>query len=987
MPRTLMLLLCLFVHAAGAEPLRLVEEGEPRASIHLRAGASPVEAYAAEELQTHLHKISGANVPIQTGREEKGAAILIAALEEDAALADRLGIDPTALGEEETLIRREGESLYLVGRTPRAALYATYTFLQDHLGCRWFWPGPEGEYLPSLRTIEIGALNERQRPGLAVRSFGINHPHYDEATDIWMARQRLNVRHLQSRFPKDAPEQLHRRGFRVAIAGHNLTLPQRELEAHPQWAAEIAGKRSAARVGRRQPHLCWSNPGVQQALVAQLSQWLAEHPQVDTLSLSATDHTLFCECAECRSMAADVSTRWQELCALLIARIKPSHPRVSFWALAYQAYRDVPHRAAPLDYVGYCAYNADYLRPLLQSPEANAALKQDLLAWKARGLPVGLRGYELIAFAEPMWTPLLRYTVEEKQWLHAHGLAGSYSEVAPYGHPLDKPAEQQGWVANRLTIYAAAQALWNPTLPPEAILTDWMQTLYGPAAEPMLAHYRLLESAWLGLEQPLTYFLHPPVAFAGKFLTPERISTASEHLQIARKLAQGEPRRLAQIELEARLFARWQSAYLYHEGRKHHGEAWALRLPEPAASFPAETAWAEAPALPAFEDRTGALAAEPTEVRLLWDAQALYLRIRCADSAPEQLVAKYSGHDENLFGDDSVELFLQPDETPGYAHLGFNFVGARYDARHLPGSGPDPAWNPHWSVATRRTATGWEADVTLPFQSFGGTPPAENGLLRLALKRSRPATRRQANPALLNTGWPDASYHNAHALGRVSLLHTAPKRHEVVVYHGGAPAVNLVGELVRRDFTVTSVETGEAALAEALERKPAMILIRCTRQTGLSAEWLHDHLRAYLEAGGIAVLSAAGPLPLERWLGDPGLAVAWSGWGVDRRRRTHFVAQGAWTAEPHDLRPAFQRRVSPASGYLPAEPGRWQVLAASRLEDERECPYLLATPIGSGMLYLTSSNMGYSGGGEIFGRHHPGNAAALLGNLLNARRR
>src|SRR5690606_25452795 len=78
--------------------------------------------------------------------------------------------------EEEIRIALRGDTLYLAGPTPRAALQATYTFLQDTLGARWFWPGESGEYLPKQATISIGALDVRQIPSLAERSLSINSP-------------------------------------------------------------------------------------------------------------------------------------------------------------------------------------------------------------------------------------------------------------------------------------------------------------------------------------------------------------------------------------------------------------------------------------------------------------------------------------------------------------------------------------------------------------------------------------------------------------------------------------------------------------------------------------------------------------------------------------------------------------------------------------------------------------------------------------------
>lgn len=956
--------------SALADELLLIEGGTPRGQIFTAPEAGAVERYAARELQEHLEKISGARLP-QASSAEKGGGVVIAALEGQSALAKEVGIDPATLGDEEVVIQRRGDRLWLVGKTPRAALYATYTFLHDHLDCRWLWPGPEGEFLPQRETITVGDLAERQQPSLRLRSLGINHPHHDEATDTWMARQRMNYRTVQGRFSEALLTNFHERGFEIVLGGHGLTLPQALLDEHPEYAAEVGGRRSAAKVGRRQPHLCWSNAEVRKALAQQLREKLHAHPQIDVVALMATDHTLFCECAACHAMAEDVSTRWQLLCTKVIAELQPEFPAKRFRASAYQAYRALPSQVAPLDYVAYCAYNANYLQPMFSSDTANAELKREMLAWKALGAPVGLRGYEMIPFSEPMWTPLARYIVDEKRWLRDNGFAGSLSEVAPYGYPKDRPDDRRGWTVNRLTLYAAAQAMWNADRSVDALLKEWMETLYGPAASQMIECYRIMETAWTNQGQPLTYFLHPPTAFSGRLLTAERVHQVHALFSQAEELLRDDPRRLKQLALERRMFENWREAFTRYQNKSDRYRVWAVRAP------------AEAPQFPAFEERDGRQAPEGTEVEATWNDEALTLRFLCRDAEPAKIVTKYSGRDENLFTDDNVELYLQWGEI-GYAHMVFNSAGARYDALTLPGGGGfDTAWNPDWQVRTERVPEGWRAEVTLPFAGLGVKPPAEGGRWRAAIKRSRPSARRTENPDLKNSGWPDASYHNAHGFGELHFVREAPLPKVVILYHIDPANVGLQGELLKRGLSVKTVQEGETALSRALAEDPALVLIRVAGgKMGLSDAYCREELLGYMERGGVVVLSAGGAAKPELWFDDPKLAVEWSGWTVDKRRRTSSWTSGEWVSGRFDLASAFGKRIAPASAFRPLHPERWETLASLRLQDQTEAAYLLKAQMGRGALYLTSSAMTASGGGEIFGRHHPANAAGLLDNLV-----
>jgi len=54
------------------------------------------------------------------------------------------------------------------------------------------------------------------------------------------------------------------------------------------------------------------------------------------------------------------------------------------------------------------------------------------------------------------------------------------------------------------------------------------------------------------------------------------------------------------------------------------------------------------------------------------------------------------------------------------------------------------------------------------------------------------------------------------------------------------------------------------------------------------------------------------------------------------------------------------------------------------MKNGEEHPYLLRAKAGKGLVVLTSSDLGYVGGWEMFGRQHSVNAANLIENLLEA---
>ncbi|MDD4817943.1 MAG: beta-N-acetylglucosaminidase domain-containing protein [Victivallaceae bacterium] len=89
-------------------------------------------------------------------------------------------------------------------------------------------------------------------------------------------------------------------------------------------------------------------------------------------------------------------------------------------------------------------------------------------------------------------------------------------------------------------------------------------------------------------------------------------------------------------------------------------------------------------------------------------------------------------HDENVYlSPDCVEMFIQPtsskavwlnSEPPsyGYAHLVFDSSANRYDEN---GVSSPLFYNPEWTVKTAETATGWRAEVFVPYSAFKPMEP------------------------------------------------------------------------------------------------------------------------------------------------------------------------------------------------------------------------------------------------------------------------
>jgi hypothetical protein len=180
--------------------LVLVEDGRPAAVIVTGDSPCPSQKMAAEELQYHLKRISGAELSILRESELRdlpGTRILVG----QSNLLRSLGIDTTKLKRETLIVKTGDGTLILAGEdggqvdpntvefcdvaVRTGTLYAVYDFLQDQLGCRWLWPGKTGEIIPKRKTVAVGALSIQETPKLFMRHFrpGIRERSKDPGED------------------------------------------------------------------------------------------------------------------------------------------------------------------------------------------------------------------------------------------------------------------------------------------------------------------------------------------------------------------------------------------------------------------------------------------------------------------------------------------------------------------------------------------------------------------------------------------------------------------------------------------------------------------------------------------------------------------------------------------------------------------------------------------------------------------------------------
>ena len=512
-------------------------------TIVVREDASPVQQYAGRELQHYLSRITGARFDILPepgarpaiilgdGPEARQAGIDVSALARDGY---SIRIEPTRIliagnddpGPKSRILLehldKPSNDYVLTSDVAwdfeRGTLYGAYRFLEE-CGCRWFLPGPRGEAITRDPDLSLPSLSLTEEPAFALRVFG---------RTVWRAAA---ARHVPLRgMLKKEVAQIGMNGIanrlwlmRVRASSEwfafNHRPPrtqweQRFGENHPDYFAVLPdGTRDLQgnAKGRHTGHLCYSQEGVFTETVADIDAyfegrtagsrgiperytekdkdnrgWAPNACYGDTVSLLPHDGFRGCRCPECMAKTRTDGPPWQTYSDLVwpfVARVArhvdARFPDKLIICLAYAGYSEVP---AGLDLpdnvvVGVCpktlnkTYNivADdsYAQLFELVSRLGKANDMPLLFWFHHLYRLGMR--QATSYGVPMLLP--RFF---KRFV---------TDLAPYGRLFFCELDHDSLMFEHLNRYVVMRLLFAPETDVDALLQDYVERFYGPAAE------------------------------------------------------------------------------------------------------------------------------------------------------------------------------------------------------------------------------------------------------------------------------------------------------------------------------------------------------------------------------------------------------------------------------------------------------------------------------------------------------------------------
>ena len=433
--------------------------------------ASPSEAYAAEQFQAFLEQAGGVRLAIVTEPGRADRHVFIGPSGPLAASPAGFGVE--GFGDEDLRIVIRDDVIVIAGGQPRGTLYGVYTFLEDYVGVRFLTH--DHIHVPELGPWRVvGPVDRFYHPPLAFR-----WSYYAETNrhPAFAAQNRTNTVPTEARLGGKTGLDLINHSFASLM-------PSGEFgEEHPEYYAFVDGERRPDLAnGGRATELCLTNPDVLRIVTERVLANLRARPEMENVSVSQNDNTMYCRCAECAAIDRREGGPSGSLIAFVNAvadEVAKEFPDVLVGTLAYAYTRQAPEAVKPRPNVQIqlCSVECCMLHPI-DDPDCplNVEFCRDMAKWGKVSPNVSMWNYNTNFHHYLLPCPNLRVIEPNIRYFVANNAMGAFMQAA-YNSP--------GGEFSDLRNYIMASLLWNPSRSGETLLDEFLRLHYKAAAPPI----------------------------------------------------------------------------------------------------------------------------------------------------------------------------------------------------------------------------------------------------------------------------------------------------------------------------------------------------------------------------------------------------------------------------------------------------------------------------------------------------------------------
>ncbi len=445
------------------------------------ATPSPAEKTAAADLKHYLDKALPAgfatDLTFHVGATE---------------FAEKYGLTPETLQEDQYVMRRLGNDIILTGGGSRGSLYAVYRFLEDYIGIHWWTP--EAESVPvHEKALTLPGFDRTETPVFLSRIVYPDNRAPKTDNGHFAVRNRLN-NYGDHPITAEYGGSI-RFGSPYAVHTFDWYMPVKDyMEKHPEYFSLSGGKRVG---GQYKGQLCLSNPAVVEIFIDKLKQYIvkdeeeAKRNQVvppRLYDISQNDNPVMCQCENCQAIVREEGAN-SGLIIHFINRIaavlKEFRPDCQITTLAYMMTELPPQKTKPLDNVVIRLCNtADNKTSSILAPEQKP-YRDKIRDWSKICREIYVWEYSVIYGPLQPPYPSEYFLGDLFNFYAANSVRHLFME-----HELPEKADMHA-----LKTWLEAKMLENPAADLTGLTNTFMTGYYGAAA-PYLAQYRqlLLES-------------------------------------------------------------------------------------------------------------------------------------------------------------------------------------------------------------------------------------------------------------------------------------------------------------------------------------------------------------------------------------------------------------------------------------------------------------------------------------------------------------
>ena len=539
----LVFVIAVCARAQAPREIGIVSGGKSSHAILLNQDASPSEQYAAEELQKYIGKMTGCQIPIH--KDNEGVSGPVIAVGMSGKVAELLpGFDIKDLKEEGIAIKTRGDNILLLGSRTRGALYAGYTFL-ERLGVRFY--SVNVERVPERGSISFPETDYTHQPAFLYRLV----TYVDYLKPEFSCKLKINLNPLSlGKFGGNkqisVPHMTH--------TFYQLVTPEKYFDAHPECFALVNGQRQ-----KEFAQLCLTNPETIRIATETVLDWMRRDPVSHSFGVVQNDWLGYCECDKCRAIDDREGSHSGSLiyfCNEIAKAVAKEYPKTDLdgipekmiHTIAY-TYTQKPSRTLkpePNLAVVMChMYPSCDSHPIEVCP-LNANYREDMAGW-LKICPHILVWHYVVDFTH-FCLPFPNFNAirADLPWYNKVGVTGVLCQAALSG----EMSEMRNYVCSKL--------LWDINEDVDALLNDFMDGYFGPAAKPLRAYFDLIHEK---VRDPNMH-MHLYSGLEAGYLPPDVVEQMTRLFDEAETLVKDQPGYLKRVRKER--MADWYTHLITH---------------------------------------------------------------------------------------------------------------------------------------------------------------------------------------------------------------------------------------------------------------------------------------------------------------------------------------------------------------------------------------------------------------------------------------